>query len=347
MKKKILLAYGLHHEPVTLLPLGEGLINHTWDLRCGYQHFVLQKINEAVFTDPAALANNIKAIGRWLAANQSHYFFVQPKLTVTGEAQFYLPGDGYYRLWPYVEGSHSKTSLDDAAQAYEAARQFGKFTRMLHDFDATQLRTTIPDFHNLPLRYAQFLHAVVHGNAARIEAAAEITEQLKNESVIVDIFQIITKDPAFKIRVTHHDTKISNVLFGENDKGICVIDLDTVMPGYFMSDLGDMIRTYVAAATEEEGDTSKIVVRKEYYHALVKGYLDEMGELLTPEEKQHIFYSGQMMTYMQALRFITDYLNNDVYYGARYEGHNLVRAVSQLTLLKQLQENKAALSFVV
>jgi hypothetical protein len=346
MKKKLLIAYGLHDKPVSFVPLAEGLINQTWDLRCGYLHFVLQKINEEAVGNPGSIAANHLVIGRWLASHQPDYFFVQPMLTVLGEALLHLPGDGYYQLWPYVEGSHSKTSLNDESHAYEAARQFGKFTRMLYDFDLTQLRTTVPDFHNLPLRYAQFLHATEYGKAARILAAADIIEQLKNESAIVEIFLAITKNPAFKLRVTHHYSTMSNVLFGNDDKGICVINLHTVMPGYFMSDLGDMIRTYVAAATEEEGDTNKIIVRKEYYHALVKGYLEEMGELLTKNEKQHIFYSGEMMTFMQALRFITDYLNEDIYYGASYEGHNLVRAVNQLTLLRRLRENKAELIFV-
>ena len=149
---------------------------------------------------------------------------------------------------------------------------------------------------------------------------------------IVEKFNAIKQDPEFKIRVTHHDTKISNVLLDENEKGICVIDLDTVMPGYFFSDLGDMFRTYLAAASEEEQDLSKIVIRGDFYNAIVKGYLSFMGPELTAKEKDHFDYAGGFMIYMQALRFLTDYLNDDKYYGQSYEGHNLLRAQNQIAL---------------
>src|SRR5690606_24912784 len=139
-----------------------------------------------------------------------------------------------------------------------------------------------------------------------------------------------------RIRVTHHDTKISNVLFDKDGKGICVIDLDTVMPGYFISDVGDMIRTYVSPANEEERDFDKIRVRDDVMDALTEGYLEFMGDELTATEKKHTRYSGMFMTYMQALRFLTDYLNDDVYYGARYDGHNRVRAMNQVRLLSEL-----------
>ena len=137
------------------------------------------------------------------------------------------------------------------------------------------------------------------------------------------------------MRVTHHDTKISNVLFDSNDKGICVIDLDTVMPGYFISDVGDMMRTYLSPVTEEEQDFTKVDVRLEIYEAIVQGYLNSMKNELTEEEKKHFFYAGSFMIYMQALRFITDYLNNDIYYSADYPAHNYTRAANQVILLQK------------
>ena len=151
-------------------------------------------------------------------------------------------------------------------------------------------------------------------------------------------------NPSFKLRVTHHDTKISNVLFNQEDKGLCVIDLDTVMPGYFISDVGDMIRTYLSPANEEEKDFSKIEIREEYFSAIWKGYMSEMNDELSTEEKNHFIYAGKFMIYMQAIRFLTDHLNNDIYYGAKYPGHNLVRAGNQAVLLQRLLEKEALLS---
>jgi thiamine kinase-like enzyme len=147
-------------------------------------------------------------------------------------------------------------------------------------------------------------------------------------------------------RVTHHDTKISNVLLNNENKGVCVIDLDTVMPGYFISDVGDMIRTYVSPANEEETDIDKISIRKEFLEAIYSGYMDNMGDLLTNTERSGFLYAGKFMIYMQALRFYTDHLYNDRYYGARYPGHNLVRARNQVKLLEELfSAEKESLSF--
>jgi Ser/Thr protein kinase RdoA (MazF antagonist) len=163
----------------------------------------------------------------------------------------------------------------------------------------------------------------------------------------VKTFQAIQSSELFKIRVTHHDTKISNVLFDQYDKGICVIDLDTVMPGYFISDVGDMLRTYLSPVSEEEKDFSKIQARDEYFTAIVEGYLSYMSIDLNAEELRHFVYSGMFMIYMQAIRFLTDHLNNDVYYGAAYEGHNFIRAKNQITLLTRLKEKEACFNELV
>jgi Ser/Thr protein kinase RdoA (MazF antagonist) len=163
---------------------------------------------------------------------------------------------------------------------------------------------------------------------------------LKNYCSIADEFQALTKTGELKKRVTHHDTKISNVLFDEHDKGLCVIDLDTVMSGYFISDVGDMMRTYLSPVSEEESDFSKIEVRDEYFDAILGGYLGEMKDELTDLEKTLFVYAGKYMIYMQALRFLTDHLNKDRYYGAKYPGHNLVRANNQIDLLNKLIEKE-------
>jgi thiamine kinase-like enzyme len=202
------------------------------------------------------------------------------------------------------------------------------------------LKITIPGFHDLSVRYTQFEEACSTGSATRIAQAEQEIEFLRNNASIVKTFQTIQSSKLFKIRVTHHDTKISNVLFDQFDKGICVIDLDTVMPGYFISDVGDMLRTYLSPVSEEEKDLSKIRVRNDYFSAILEGYLSCMAADLNNEELEQFVYSGMFMIYMQAIRFLTDHLNNDVYYGAAYEGHNFIRAKNQITLLTRLQEKE-------
>ncbi|RYF88712.1 MAG: aminoglycoside phosphotransferase family protein, partial [Chitinophagaceae bacterium] len=205
-------------------------------------------------------------------------------------------------------------------------------------FDASVLKATIPNFHNLTLRYSQFETSLEKGNKDRIANAKDEISYLLGRKNILNEFDKIKNDVNFRIRVTHHDTKISNVLFDDDGNGICVIDLDTTMPGYFISDVGDMMRTYLSPLSEEEKDFSRIEVRDEYFLAIAKGYLQEMSEELTANELDHFVYSGEFMIYMQAVRFLTDYFNNDIYYGSKYEGHNLIRAQNQITLLKRYQE---------
>jgi thiamine kinase-like enzyme len=187
------------------------------------------------------------------------------------------------------------------------------------------------------------LKALAHGNEKRITASKDIINDLLQYKSIVDEYKSIIHNPQFKLRVTHHDTKISNVLFDQNNKGLCVIDLDTVMPGYFISDVGDMMRTYLSPVSEEEKDFEKIIVRKEFYKAIVEGYSNEMKDEFSEVEKNYFLFAGKFMVYMQALRFLTDYLNNDSYYGAKYEGHNLMRAKNQATLLRRLIEMEMSL----
>ncbi|MDE3254049.1 MAG: phosphotransferase, partial [Bacteroidota bacterium] len=229
----------------------------------------------------------------------------------------------------------------NAGQAFEAASQFGLFTRLLSGFPSEKLHITLPHFHNLALRYQQFQQALLAGNPRRISESKEIIEQLGQHTGIVTEYMAIVKNPFFIKRVTHHDTKISNVLFDAREKAICVIDLDTLMPGYFISDVGDMMRTYLCTVSEEEPDFSKIHIRDDVYWAIVDGYAAEMNAELTKVEKNYFFYAGKYMIYMQALRFITDYLNEDVYYGAKYPQQNFVRAGNQLVLLQRLLEKES------
>ena len=346
MFPRVLEAYGLSEDRCSIRPFGTGLINHTWKISNGSDAYILQRINDAVFRQPRLIAENIDALAVYLRSHHPEYLFVTPLNAVDGKNLVNLE-EGYFRLVPFVEGSHTYDVVAATEQAYQAARQFGKFTRLLAGFPIDSLHLTLPDFHNLSLRHRQFEEALAKGNRSRITAASHLIDTISSYQDILFTFEDILRNKGFRLRVTHHDTKISNVLFDQADKGLCVIDLDTVMPGYFISDLGDMMRTYLSPVSEEEKDMDLIVIREEYFRAIVRGYLSEMKNELSAAEMDHIVYAGKFMIYMQALRFLTDHLNDDRYYGARYEGHNYVRAVNQVTLLQRLTEKEPILEKMV
>ncbi len=343
MLSSIVQLYGLSENDCAIRPFGNGLINHTWLVDCGSEQFIFQQINDTVFTSPSMIAENLHQLNIYFKTHYPDYLFVSPIATLNNEELVVIPGKGCFRMFKFVSGSFTFDTVDNAAIAFEAARQFGKFTKLLSGFDTNQLNITLPDFHDLTLRYKQFEQALEHGNSKRIDSCQDSIDYIKAQKNIVEIFNQIKTNPHFIKRVTHHDTKISNVLFDKDDKGLCVIDLDTVMPGYFISDAGDMLRTYLSPVSEEEKDFVKIHIREEYFQAIVDGYLSEMKDELSQEEKKYFVYAGKFMIYMQAIRFLTDHINDDVYYGARYEGHNLVRCNNQLELLKQLISKEDAL----
>lgn len=335
--RNILFEFGLAEKDCIITPFGNGLINSTWRIACENKKYILQRINHQIFKNPKDIAFNIRMIADYLKQHFPNYLFVDPCCT-NGGNDVVETGEAYYRMFPFVEGSHTIDVIEKPEQAFEAAQQFARFTKLLARLDSTQLKITLPDFHNLSLRVEQFENVLITGNQQRIQQSKALIDFILQQKNIVEEFGICKYQ--FKIRCTHHDTKISNVLFDEAGKGLCVIDLDTVMPGYFISDVGDMMRTYLSPVSEEEKDFSKIVVRKDFYDAIVDGYLSEMGEELSIEEKKYFHFAGKFMIYMQAIRFLTDHINDDVYYGAKYEGHNFVRAGNQITLLQRLIELK-------
>ncbi|HZH96079.1 MAG TPA: aminoglycoside phosphotransferase family protein [Flavisolibacter sp.] len=347
MFQKVFTAFGLTANTKNVVPYGSGLINHTWKVRDGDATFILQRINGDVFKNPEHIAHNIRIAASYLRQHHPHYLFVVPVQTTGGEDLFYDEAHGYFRLYPFIENTHTVDVVEEPAQAYEAAYQFGNFTKLLAPFDPAGLRLTLPHFHNLSLRYQQFEEALLKGNAVRIQQAQGLINVLLHHKHLVDVFEKLRQNPEFKLRATHHDTKISNVLFDDKGKGVCVIDLDTLMPGYFISDVGDMLRTYLSPVSEEEQDFSKIEIRVDYFKAIVAGYLGPMMEELSSEEKAHFVYAGKFMIYMQAIRFLTDYLEDDVYYGAKYEGHNFRRAGNQLVLLQKLIDQEERLQGLV
>jgi Ser/Thr protein kinase RdoA (MazF antagonist) len=346
MIEKILGGYGIDRDSRVEV-LTSGLINNTWKVSSDDGTYIVQRINDQVFKKPFEVAANIRLIDGYLKEHSPAYLFVSPVADLRGEDIYFEEGKGYFRVFPFISGTRTIEVVSNPGQSFEAALQFGKFTRLLAGFEARLLHITIPDFHNLSLRYRQFENALKNGDAARIKRSADLIADIKKYAGIVESYEKIRRSDQVKQRVTHHDTKISNVLFDDAGKGVCVIDLDTVMPGYFISDVGDMMRTYLSPANEEEKDFDKIEVRDDVFSAIVNGYLSSMGDELTREEKGLILYAGSFLIYMQAIRFLTDYLNRDVYYGARYDDHNFVRAGNQLVLLRRLDEKARLLQQII
>jgi thiamine kinase-like enzyme len=340
--ESVLETYGIDSTSASIEVISSGLINPTWKIVSPGGDFILQRINTSVFREPELLAKNIRSLADYIAANYPDYLFVAPSKTKDGNELVIVDGN-HFRLFPFVKDSHTIQSVESPEQAYEAAAQFGRFTTVFSGFATKQLYATIPDFHNLSFRYQQFKTSLAVGNKTRIQSCPKEINELENYAHLVRQYESIRENPSFKLRVTHHDTKISNVLFDSYDKGICVIDLDTVMPGYFISDVGDMMRTYLSPANEEDTDFSKIQIRKEFFQATAQGYLESMSKVLSAEEISAFYYSGLFIVYMQAIRFMTDYFNNDQYYGARYETHNLLRAQNQLVLLAELTARQKSL----
>ena len=342
--KEILSRYGLNAAEYSIENFGVGLINHTWLISNGNK-YILQKINRKVFTNPLLIDENICSLADYLKLHKTSYHFIKPKASLNGKTIVFFE-DEYYRLIKFIP-SKTYSVVNDASIAFEAAKQFGRFTKNLSGFNADKLHQTIPHFHDIKLRYNQFEEAVEIGNRERIHQSKKIIQALQKHKNIADTYNDILQNPAFKKRVTHHDTKISNVLFDEHNKGIAVIDLDTVMPGYFISDVGDMLRTYLSPVGEEEINFDLIEVRDDYFKAVAEGYLSEMKNELSNKELNAFVYAGKFMIYMQALRFITDYFNDDVYYGAAYPLQNFNRAQNQLCLLKCLVEKEDSYNLMV
>jgi len=346
---EVLQAFGYAKENIKITQIGSGLINRTYLLSplSADKKYILQNINTSVFKNPASIANNLKAISDYLAQHHPEYLFIKPVPTVNGEQMAEVNSE-YWRMLPFVPDTVSLDVLSEPRQAFEAAKQFGKLSRLLNNFNAAILEPTIPGFHDLGLRFEQFTLALNATSEAQKEKAKVQIDDALEHKYILEYFKSYSHRPDFPDRVMHHDTKISNVLLNADTfEGVCVIDLDTIMPGKFISDLGDMMRTYLCAFSENETDLAKVKIRLPYFEAMIKGYLSEMKNILTETEKELILFSGKYIIYMQALRFLTDFLNGDIYYPIAYPTQNLDRAKNQFKLLSELYGNEKELQGII
>lgn len=343
----VLSAFGI--EPAAApRPFGSGHINHTYQTEDkDGKKYVLQKINIQVFKNPHAIANNILRASEYLAKHHPGYYFITPLPTLEGSALF-VEKDDYWRLTPFVVESMSIDEATTPDQAYEAARQFGLLARNLDGLNMDLFEPTIPGFHNLTGRYRQFRQALNGAERTRKENSRELIDAFLIKNDIVEQYEDLLQNPDFPNRLMHHDTKINNVLLDTStQRGICVCDLDTLMPGKVISDIGDMIRTGVSPVPEDSTEFERVEVRLDYYKALIQGYLSEMKHVLTPTEKENIIFSGPFLVYMQGVRFLTDYLNGDIYYPIKYPEHNLDRARNQMALLNDLYKKSETLQNII
>ena len=331
-------------------PLGGGHINDTYVARFqradgAPQRYVLQRINHSVFKDPAALMQNIEAVTTHLrqkivaAGGDPERETLNLIPTRDGATFAALPGGQYWRAYRFIAGARTYQVVENLHHVYSAARAFGRFQEQLSDFPAERLHETIPDFHHTGKRYAAFVEAVARDAVNRARSvAAEIefvVHRADDTSVLVDLLE----RGALPERVTHNDTKLNNVMIDDvTGEGICVIDLDTVMPGLSLYDFGDCVRSAANPTAEDERDLSKVCVDLSIFERLVQGYLDTAGAFLTPAEIELLPFAAKLITLEQGIRFLADHLNGDVYYKVHREGHNLDRCRTQLKQVVDIED---------
>lgn len=331
-----------HGQPV-INTLGNGLIHHTYKVDFaganGNGTIVLQSINRHMFKQPENIIHNYRLVYENTAGRNGLY--IAPLVPTLAGQWFWEDGQGsFWRATSFVKGSYTQTIPQTAAEVYKTAQCFGHFTRSLNTIDTTQLKIIIPHFHDLALRYTQFEQAVSQAAIGRLLKSTHVIAELRQRKKLVDFYEFIRQHPEdYHTRVMHHDCKLSNILLDTvTHQALCPVDLDTVMPGLYFSDVGDMIRSMSATQDENSTQWEAIAINADFYKAIIAGYLEGIGDNFTQAEKENIHQAGLMMVYMQSLRFVTDFLNNDVYYKIDYPEQNLNRALNQLILLEKLEE---------
>ncbi|MFA6287330.1 MAG: aminoglycoside phosphotransferase family protein [Opitutaceae bacterium] len=351
--------FSIYGEVAAAEPHGSGHINDTFAVTVSQAgtpvRYIFQRINHRIFTDVPALMDNILRV-------TSHQ---QARLAATGAddasrrsltvipARDGLPyvrdGHGaWWRAYLFIEGALTHDKIESAAQARTAARAFGEFQRLLADLPGCRLHETIPAFHDTPRRYANFEAAAKADAAGRAAGCADDVAFARSKEPLARTLAGLLAGGLVPERVTHNDTKLNNVMLDDaTGAGVCVIDLDTVMPGLSLYDFGDMVRSATNAAAEDETDLAKVVARPEIFAALAEGFLAGAGAALNDVERAHLVVAGRVITYEIGLRFLTDHLQGDVYFKIKRPNHNLDRARNQFALLRSLEAQSAAFEEIV
>ena len=340
-------AFGIALNGHDCMPFGNGLINQTFLLkdRHGSDDWILQQVNTAVFKRPELIAYNNYLAADHLRIHHPGYRFMSGLRTTEGKDLFISRELGAWRVFPYFPNTVSYDGAVTPAQARSAAQQFGRLTHCLDGVYVGAFKVILPDFHDLAARFAAFQQAVAAAPPDRASAAVAAIAFFQGNATIVSEYKMAMADPEVRTRITHNDTKVNNVLF-DKDTGdaVCVVDLDTLMPGKALFDLGDMIRTFISPAAEDDPDPSHAEVNEDVFAALVEGYFSEMAPLMSLSERALVHWCGQMLIYEQGIRFLTDHLQGDTYYRIDRHGHNLDRALNQMHLLKAYMAKQRALN---
>ncbi len=340
-------------ETVGCIPYGNGHINNTFLIMSEKDgktfRYILQAINTYVFKEPVQVMQNIEKVTAYLRPRISEERGVLTLIyTVGGNAYYVDPDKNYWRLYRFIENSHCPERVEDTEEFYQCAYAFGKFQRDLIDFPADSLYETIADFHNTPKRYRDFLAAVEADVMGRRAAVEEEIQFIKERADFYPVLMEANKVGRLPLRVTHNDTKSNNVMLdAQTRKALCVLDLDTIMPGFSVNDFGDSIRFGANTATEDEKDLSKVRLDLEMFDVYTKGFLEGCGGLLTEAEIELMPEGAKMMTIECGMRFLADYLSGDVYFKTAYPEHNLDRTRTQLKLVAEMEEHWDELKAIV
>ena len=342
---KILNAFGLAENDFDYKSFGKGNINSTFGLtlkNAVEPTYILQKINTSIFREPYKIAHNWKLASSFIQSENPAYQMIHFIETIDQQDYFTDENAGFWRLTPFVPDSKTLEIVSSPEEAYLTATMFGQFAARLSKADATQYLSVLPDFHNLMFRVQQYKDSVESALPIRLNEAHDLLVQMPEFDPIVSEYDAVFKQKLLPLRIFHHDAKIGNILFSKTTgKPLGIIDFDTLMPGTVISDMGDMLRTLTSSASEDETDLSKINFREDFVAAILQAYRKAMAEVLTTEEISKLYFAGLVLVYMQAIRFLTDFLNNDRYYQIRYPGHNLMRAKNQFQLLRLMMDKRS------
>lgn len=344
-------------ESISLIePYGSGHINETFYVKsnhAGDVDYLLQRINHQIFKNVPVLIENIRLVTAHLRKKLVDIPNSQPDkevltLVPTKEQQFYYcDGSGnYWRMYHFLH-TNSYDILQTVQQAYEGGKAFGRFQALLVDLDISLIKETIPNFHNIDIRLDRFNQAVLNNVADRVKEVMPEISFIQERMEEMKGALTAAKVAGLPLRIIHNDTKFNNVLLDKNDEAQCVIDLDTVMPGYVAYDFGDAIRTIINTAAEDEKDLDKIELNIPLFQAYVQGYFKEAESFLTEIEIATLLTGVFLITYEQTTRFLTDYIEGDIYYKVHFPKHNLQRTRAQLQLLKKLEHSRDKLKEIM
>jgi Phosphotransferase enzyme family len=317
----------------------------------GVRRYVHQRINVAVFRDPHALTQNIAAVTR----------HVREKLQARGAddidrrvlrllptrdgSDILVTADGdYWRTYPYIERTVCHGTASGPAEAYSAAHAFGNFAALLADFPAASLHETLPHFHDTPARFDALVCAIEADPENRAASAREEISTAVKLQPLCSALQDVAAAGKLPLRATHNDTKITNVLFDQQSgEAICVLDLDTMMAGLTLYDIGELVRTASTRAAEDEPDASRVQVDPQLFAAVATGFVAGAGAMLTPIERDAFVTAGKVLAFENGIRFLTDYLSGDVYFRVHRDAQNLHRARAQFAVVRSLERQEPEL----